>query len=501
MMQSRAQQPPDPTVLTRLSLAKFSHTTTSLTHRGPLNWSHIMGNGDMTAIFERRTMTSFTPDRVLMKVLRVHESLEEIDLTHFIIEAESITQSSQHAVSKPIFAVVVKPPCLAVKYPRGNTVRRFQIKFTFDSDYYTALSILRELGCPVSEPSVGSMRKLTSSQWNSGSIEGTSMSRGPSYSLSSMPGPSEPVGASSLQRSSTTGASGSSSSVTACNSLPSTSWSTAQTSDTTCAKGTKDQAFLATAQTSFQFAPAVGQKDVTSSDIITSRPFTSSAAERLLKPEINIPPRRVLPWSSTSKRANTMTKAPPTVPYTTVTSGTSSNIDTIEKSQIPTKPPQVARSNQLGMQTQTRPATSGERTTMPRLRLLPPKLPNAKNDRQQPHPESGPNISAHTGSHNQPPCLKAVNPPVVPSYPSINCNLQAERTEASKLSTGKQGEAQQAKIMDALTTADLSSYISNPTEERMASLETWICNQLEDEGFLELCRDVEGIWQRIAFGR
>ncbi|GAT22238.1 Zn(II)2Cys6 transcription factor [Aspergillus luchuensis] len=302
------------------------------------------------------------------------------------------------------------------------------------------------------------MRKLTSSQWNSGSIEGTSMSRGPPYSLSSMPGPSEPVGASSLQRSSTTGAS-----------------------------GTKDQAFLATAQTPFQYAPAVGQKDVTSSDIITSRPFTSSAAERLLKPEINIPPRRVLPWSSTSKRANTMTKAPPTVPYATVTSGTSSNI--------------VARSNQLGMQTQTRPATSGESTTMPRLRLLPPKLPNAKNDRQQPHPESGPNISAHTGPHKQPPCLKAVNPPVVPSYPSIKCNLQAERTEASKLSTGKQGEAQQAKIMDALTTADLSSYISNPTEERMASLETWICNQLEDEGFLELCRDVEGIWQRIAFGR
>lgn len=34
-----------------------------------------MGNGDMTAIFERRTMTSFTPDRVLLKVLRVHESL------------------------------------------------------------------------------------------------------------------------------------------------------------------------------------------------------------------------------------------------------------------------------------------------------------------------------------------------------------------------------------------------------------------------------------------
>lgn len=34
-----------------------------------------MGNGDLTAIFEKRTMTSFTPDRVLLKVLRVHDSL------------------------------------------------------------------------------------------------------------------------------------------------------------------------------------------------------------------------------------------------------------------------------------------------------------------------------------------------------------------------------------------------------------------------------------------
>ncbi|PWY82288.1 hypothetical protein BO83DRAFT_129083 [Aspergillus eucalypticola CBS 122712] len=175
--------------------------------------------------------------------------------------------------------------------------------------------------------------------------------------------------------------------------------------------------------------------------------------------------------------------------------------DTTNNSQKSIKPSPIAHLNQMQMQTQARPATSGEMTTMPRLRLLPPKLPNARNDRQKPHPESRPNISAHTGPYNQPPCLKEANPPVVPSCPSITSNLQAERTEASKLSIGKQGEAQQAKTLDALTTADLSSYISNPTEERMASLETWICNQLEDDMFLELCRDVEGIWQRIAFGR
>ncbi|OOF99069.1 hypothetical protein ASPCADRAFT_42655 [Aspergillus carbonarius ITEM 5010] len=123
-MHPLSQQPPDCTTLARLSLAKFSHTTTSLNHRGPLHWSHVMGNGNLIGIFEKRTLTSFTPDRVLLKVLSVHETLEEIDLTHFIIEAGNITQSSQSAASKPIFAVVVKLPCLAVKYPRANMVRK-----------------------------------------------------------------------------------------------------------------------------------------------------------------------------------------------------------------------------------------------------------------------------------------------------------------------------------------------------------------------------------------
>ncbi|RAK97721.1 uncharacterized protein BO80DRAFT_481791 [Aspergillus ibericus CBS 121593] len=213
-MHPLSQQPPDSTTLARLSLAKFSHTTTSLNHRGPLHWSHVMGNGDLVGIFERRTMTNFTPDRILLKVIGVHGNLEEIDLTHFAIEAGNITQSSQITASKPIFAVVVKLPCLAVKYPRANMVHRFQIKFSFDHDFYTALAILSDMKCPFSEASVGSMRKLTSSQWNSGSIESGPITRQPTYG-SSMPGPlaSHPV--TFCQQTPTTSASGSSSSVTA----------------------------------------------------------------------------------------------------------------------------------------------------------------------------------------------------------------------------------------------------------------------------------------------
>lgn len=51
-----------------------------------------------------------------------------------------------------------------------------------------------------------------------------------------------------------------------------------------------------------------------------------------------------------------------------------------------------------------------------------------------------------------------------------------------------------------MTTADLTEYLSAPDSQRASLVETWVCQQLEDDGFLQLCRDVEGVWQRIALG-
>lgn len=48
--------------------------------------------------------------------------------------------------------------------------------------------------------------------------------------------------------------------------------------------------------------------------------------------------------------------------------------------------------------------------------------------------------------------------------------------------------------------ADLSAYTATPTPERMAAIESWVCAQLEDEGFLKLCEDVENVWRRIGYG-
>lgn len=50
-------------------------------------------------------------------------------------------------------------------------------------------------------------------------------------------------------------------------------------------------------------------------------------------------------------------------------------------------------------------------------------------------------------------------------------------------------------------TTDFSEYINNSNTNRAALVDTWICNQLQDEAFVALCEDVETVWRRIAFGK
>ena len=72
---SQQQQKPHEPQLARLSLAKFSHTTTSVNHKGRLNWSHIIGNGDLICILENHPAFFSLPARVLLKVFRDYELL------------------------------------------------------------------------------------------------------------------------------------------------------------------------------------------------------------------------------------------------------------------------------------------------------------------------------------------------------------------------------------------------------------------------------------------
>ncbi|KAL1882551.1 hypothetical protein Plec18167_002967 [Paecilomyces lecythidis] len=150
-----------PTQLTRLVLAKFSYTTTSTLHNAPLNWNHIIGQNDIEAVFERYNPSgsggSQGQGKTVLKVSQHARVLEELNLTLLTQEAITQAQSMQLGNAKPSVAVIVKSPCLAVRYPRSmGQIRRFQLKFSSDHDYYTALAILSELNCPFTESSVGS---------------------------------------------------------------------------------------------------------------------------------------------------------------------------------------------------------------------------------------------------------------------------------------------------------------------------------------------------------
>ncbi|KAL4764120.1 uncharacterized protein BDW70DRAFT_157240 [Aspergillus foveolatus] len=155
-----SQQPHEPTTIARFQLAKFSYTTLSINHRGPLTWSHIFGNGNLFGVFESYAALSST--RVLFRV--VHngwETLEEIGITDLIKESEE-QRRSQDSSRRPAFAVVVKLPCLAVKYPQGpGYVRRFQVKFSSDRDFYSALATLSDINCPFAESNVSSARPMS----------------------------------------------------------------------------------------------------------------------------------------------------------------------------------------------------------------------------------------------------------------------------------------------------------------------------------------------------
>ena len=135
-----------------------------------------------------------------------------------------------------------------------------------------------------------------------------------------------------------------------------------------------------------------------------------------------------------------------------------------------------------------RPADGNLRAIAPapkRTKISPPENPSTL-----PKPTSIP-ISLPTEPSPLPACL----PPNQQLHQSAN---SAPCTSAENM-TLREEDAQRQDL--APTLANLSSYLSAPTAERTKSLENWICQHIEDDGFIQLCQDVESIWRRIAVGK
>lgn len=77
-MYRSSQQPQEPTQLARLPLAKFSHTTTSTGHSGPLNWTHIIGNGDIIGVLDNYPAVGLAPATMVLRVFQDYEILVRV---------------------------------------------------------------------------------------------------------------------------------------------------------------------------------------------------------------------------------------------------------------------------------------------------------------------------------------------------------------------------------------------------------------------------------------
>ncbi|ESZ90145.1 hypothetical protein SBOR_9472 [Sclerotinia borealis F-4128] len=137
-------QPPRSSTIV-VPLVKFS---CSLTHQGSTtgsHWTHYSRN-DLELVIQRVQVGDPQGQQrsdLVMKVVAGAEYLEEQNL-------EDIARIFKNFISSPGIEipvrVVVKPPLLALRYPKFHDVRRLQFRFRDDSGFNQIVSVLTNLG-------------------------------------------------------------------------------------------------------------------------------------------------------------------------------------------------------------------------------------------------------------------------------------------------------------------------------------------------------------------
>ncbi|KAL6232725.1 hypothetical protein BDW75DRAFT_13168 [Aspergillus navahoensis] len=494
---THSQQHRGPTTLASFQLAKFSYTTSSINHRGPLTWNHVFGNGNLSGIFESRATLS--PARVSFRVVRNGwEILEELGITDMVKEFEDQLRSSQDSSRRPAFAVVVKLPCLAVKYPQGpGYVRRFQVKFSSDRDFYSALATLSDINCPFSESNVSYVRPMSrsaSSLSNLGQVDpvtrsqhfpttatetsassiGMTLPYRATTSPSTTAHPSDAVVPSSSSNFTTFGGTSCHISSTTMGSTHRTRFgaiyprSNGQTPNADADPFKRPSTSIANPAREIDDIPPASPSKETDK---CHRPSTSIAnpareidaippaspskdTDKCHRPststcfnDLDLPPKRVLPFSNrAAKRSRPSPKAAEKAPLK------DSGIDTAGVLSSPAKP---------------RKKASAPRTTKGRR--------SPKKNHTAPTPSTP--LEDHPKSLNQ-------------------RNTTITTTAKTTSIPGTVSE-----WVHLAMPANLAKYTSEPTAERTANLQAWLCAHLEDPNFLQLCEDVEGIAERFYLGK
>ncbi|KAJ5717752.1 hypothetical protein N7488_003398 [Penicillium malachiteum] len=463
-MNQRTLTPNHPQI-TRLPLAKFSHTTTAIDHGGLLSWNHINSTGDLTCILELLPGGGATLPKLVMRIARNDGILEQLDLSHFSHMLAVQNKSGQNTLqTKAPFAVVVKSPCLAVKYPHSSThIRRFQIKFSQITDYFTALSLLSQAGCPFTEGSTAAQppgRPPTASSWASFCVPGAVSNAGSTTMTSDnettvpffpMPG-YMPTGL-------TTPHPPSSSSSTIFNLIT-------QNAQAQCLA-------VPTNAQKEKFAKASAKQKGTGK--ANPRPATAPAYHGQQLDEM-LPPKRDLPFKSSQKRSQ---KEGSPVSHLSQATPTERIVD-ISRNQETFQP--VVQTEPVCPESQvpdSQVSDSQSQFLAPTQHCLDPFWPAPSSQRRDTQLGDCPSLGP-TEQQN-----------VLSGIETIPCSQEFDEDVTATTNKGSKA---------AIPEDQLSAYLSAPTAERVALLENWMCELIEDDKFMVLCQDVESTWRRFAFG-
>ncbi|KAJ5759344.1 hypothetical protein N7520_006500 [Penicillium odoratum] len=420
---------------TCLPLTKFSHTTTTINHGGPLAWTHVNSDVDLVCILEQISGERSVPPRLLLRVARND----------------------------------------------GILIRRFQIKFLRNTDYFTALALLSDINCPLTEGSTSSLqpqRLPSASSWASFQVP--------------TPGSKEPSTVATSDNEATIPffpMSGHIHSGMTCayliqsginNLIPMSVAPNPPSSASSIVYNLAGQA-VPIAQNPFELTTTRQNKGLPSSHPKHEtpqgpkmRPATVPAyyGDQL---DQMLPPKRDLPFLKPSqKRPRREGIETPTDSQLASTSQPPINT-TVNQSLFP-----LTDHDRISVPhcSQVSDSQSQSQSQIPAQPLL-DTLPMGR-------PLSQPQASDH-GAY---PVLDPISkqPPSAPGHDSV-AFIQVDPGDAGK-----------AAQPTAISKDQLSAYLGAPTPARTAFLENWICELIEDDGFMALCQDVEVTWRRFAFG-
>ncbi|KAF7513180.1 hypothetical protein GJ744_010576 [Endocarpon pusillum] len=139
-------------------LSKFSFATVSGELVKPIPWTHIPDKGHLYAVFETVAVSDYSgrvDEKGQFKVLAEPEVLEDLDLKALGREAVNAAHEMKtlSPPSKfPTVTIIIQEPCIAVRFPlQYGQIRRFQMKFRLASDFYKALALFSQAGCPFTQ--------------------------------------------------------------------------------------------------------------------------------------------------------------------------------------------------------------------------------------------------------------------------------------------------------------------------------------------------------------